>query len=90
VYSLWPAQSALIEEDKTRIFMQTFSVGLRCTMTAKPVTNIQSIALRTIRLEAEAIAALEEMVGAEFEKAILSISNAKGRLVISGIEKVRL
>lgn len=67
--------------------MQTFSVGLRFNMTAKPVTDIRSIALRTIRLEAEAIAGLAEMIGEEFEKAILSIINAKGRLVISGIGK---
>jgi arabinose-5-phosphate isomerase len=67
--------------------MQTFSVGLRLNMTAIPVTDIKSIALRTIRLEAEAIAGLQEMVDDEFEKAILSISNAKGRLVISGIGK---
>jgi arabinose-5-phosphate isomerase len=56
-------------------------------MTAKPVTDIKSIALRTIRLEADAIAGLQEMVDDQFEKAILSISNAKGRFVISGIGK---
>jgi arabinose-5-phosphate isomerase len=67
--------------------MQTFSVGLRLIMTALPVTDIKSIALRTIRLEAEAIAGLESMINEEFEKAILSISKTKGRLVISGIGK---
>ena len=56
-------------------------------MTATPVTDIKSIAIRTIRLEAEAIAGLQQMIDDEFEKAILSISNAKGRLVISGIGK---
>ena len=56
-------------------------------MTAIPVTDIKSIALRTIRLEAEAIAGLQGMIGEEFEKPILSILNAKGRLVISGIGK---
>jgi arabinose-5-phosphate isomerase len=56
-------------------------------MTAKPVTDIKSIALRTIKLEADAIAGLQEMVDDQFEKAILSISNAKGRVVISGIGK---
>lgn len=56
-------------------------------MTAKTVTDIKSIALRTIRLEAEAIAGLQEMVDDQFEKAIVSIANSKGRLVISGIGK---
>jgi arabinose-5-phosphate isomerase len=67
--------------------MQTFSVGLPLIMTASPVTDIKSIALRTIRLEAQAIAGLENMVNDGFEKAISSISLAKGRLVISGIGK---
>lgn len=67
--------------------MRTFSVGLRLIMTALPVTDIKSIALRTIRLEAEAIAGLEAMVNEEFERAITSITKAKGRVVISGIGK---
>ncbi|MGZ5134528.1 MAG: KpsF/GutQ family sugar-phosphate isomerase [Flavitalea sp.] len=67
--------------------MQTFSVGLRLIMTALPVTDIKSVALRTIRLESEAIAGLEEMIDDDFEKAIMSISKSKGRLVISGIGK---
>ena len=67
--------------------MQTFSVGLRLIMTALPVTDIKSVALRTIRLESEAIAGLEEMIDDDFEKAIVSISKSKGRLVISGIGK---
>ena len=56
-------------------------------MTALPVTDIRSIALRTIRLEAEAIAGLQNMINDEFEKAIVSITQSKGRLVISGIGK---
>jgi arabinose-5-phosphate isomerase len=56
-------------------------------MTASPVKDIKSIALRTIRLEAEAIAGLEKMVNDEFHKAVLSIAQSKGRLVISGIGK---
>jgi len=67
--------------------MLTFSVGLRLIMTALPVTDIKSIALRTIRLEAEAIAGLQDMVDDNFEKAIHAISKGKGRLVISGIGK---
>ena len=67
--------------------MQTFSVGLRLIMTAIPVRDIKSVALRTIRLEADAIAGLEEMIDDDFEKAIVAISKAKGRVVISGIGK---
>jgi arabinose-5-phosphate isomerase len=67
--------------------VQTFSVGLRLIMTALPVKDIKSVALRTIRLEAEAIAGLEQMIDDDFEKAIVSISKSKGRLVISGIGK---
>ena len=37
-------------------------------MTAIPVANIRSVALRTIRLEAEAIAGLEALVDDQFEK----------------------
>src|SRR5215210_380210 len=67
--------------------MQTFSVGLRLIMTALPVTDIKSIALRTIRLESEAIAGLQAMINEDFEKAITAISTTKGRIVISGIGK---
>lgn len=67
--------------------MRTFLVGLRLIMTALPVADIKSIALRTIRLEAQAIAGLEAMVNEEFERAIISISKTKGRVVISGIGK---
>ena len=49
--------------------------------------DIKSAALRTIRLEAEAIDALQHMVDDNFEKAIHAIHNTKGRLVISGIGK---
>lgn len=52
--------------------------------------DIKSAALRTIRLEAEAIAALEAMVDDHFEKAIRAITDMKGRLVISGIGKSAL
>ena len=67
--------------------MQTFYVGLRLIMTVIPVIDIKSVGLRTIRLEAEAIASLEGMVDEGFEKAVLAISNGNGRLVISGIGK---
>ena len=50
-------------------------------------TDIRTVALKTIRLEANAIASLENLIDEGFEKAIAAISNSKGRLVISGIGK---
>jgi arabinose-5-phosphate isomerase len=52
--------------------------------------DIKSAALRTIRLEADAIAALEAMVDDDFEKAVRAVADMKGRLVISGIGKSAL
>lgn len=49
--------------------------------------DIKASAQKTIRLEAEAIAALEEGINDEFVKAVEAIGNTKGRLVISGIGK---
>jgi arabinose-5-phosphate isomerase len=49
--------------------------------------DIRSVAIKTIRLEAGAIASLEKLVDDGFEKAIGAIKNTKGRLVISGIGK---
>ncbi|MGE5106521.1 MAG: KpsF/GutQ family sugar-phosphate isomerase [Sphingobacteriales bacterium] len=50
-------------------------------------TDINSIAKKTIALEAAAIASLDKLVDENFEKAINAILNSKGRLVISGIGK---
>lgn len=49
--------------------------------------SIKEVGVRTIRLEAEAISSLSEMINEEFEKAVETILNTKGRLVISGIGK---
>jgi arabinose-5-phosphate isomerase len=49
--------------------------------------NIKQAGLRTIRLEAEAINAMQHLVDDEFEKAVRTISDSTGRLVISGIGK---
>jgi arabinose-5-phosphate isomerase len=49
--------------------------------------SIKETALRTIRLEAEAISGLEAFVNADFEKALEAISACRGRVVISGIGK---
>ena len=56
-------------------------------MNTVPATDIRSVAIRTIRLEAEAIAALEPMIDEGFEKAVNAIAENKGRLVVSGIGK---
>lgn len=49
--------------------------------------DVRSVAIKTIRLEAGAIASLEKLVDEGFEKSIEAIRNTKGRLVISGIGK---
>lgn len=49
--------------------------------------NIKQAGLRTVRLEAEAIKALEPLIDDAFERAVKVISDCSGRLVISGIGK---
>lgn len=49
--------------------------------------TIQSIGLRTIQSEADAIAQLNAFINEDFVKAIHAIRNCKGRTVISGIGK---
>lgn len=44
-------------------------------------------AKEVIRLEAEAVAALENRIGLEFKKAVDIILNSKGRVIVSGIGK---
>lgn len=50
-------------------------------------TTLQAIAIKTIELEAQSIKGLKKFINADFEKAVNTISNSKGRLVISGIGK---
>jgi arabinose-5-phosphate isomerase len=50
-------------------------------------TPIKQIALKTIELESQSISGLAQFINDDFEKAINSIANGKGRLVISGIGK---
>ena len=57
------------------------------TMSAVSATDIKQVAIRTIRQESEAIAGLEAMINADFEKSVKAILDTKGRLVISGIGK---
>ena len=49
--------------------------------------SIKEAALRTIRLETNAIASLEASINEGFERAVQAIADCKGRVVISGIGK---
>ena len=49
--------------------------------------DIRAVAIRTIRLEAEAIAGLESFIDEGFEKTVSELIENKGRLVVSGIGK---
>src|SRR5687767_13835520 len=49
--------------------------------------SLKQTALRTIDLESQSISGLAQFINADFERAINTIANAKGRVVISGIGK---
>ena len=49
--------------------------------------NIKESAKRTLKLEAQAVAGLVKLIDAHFEKLILEILRAKGRIVVTGIGK---
>jgi arabinose-5-phosphate isomerase len=59
-------------------------------MSTLSAIDIKSVALRTIGLEAEAIASLQTMVNDDFEHAVKAIYETKGRVIISGIGKSAL
>jgi arabinose-5-phosphate isomerase len=59
-------------------------------MSTLSAIDIKAVALRTIGLEAEAIASLQTMVNDDFERAVKAIYETKGRVVISGIGKSAL
>lgn len=50
-------------------------------------SNIISLALRTVQMEAEAISGLEAFINEDFVRALNCVHACKGRLVISGIGK---
>ncbi|HEY1870317.1 MAG TPA: KpsF/GutQ family sugar-phosphate isomerase [Chitinophagaceae bacterium] len=50
-------------------------------------SSIQQIALRTIQMEVESMQELTAFINDDFERAIKTISDCRGRLVISGIGK---
>ena len=49
--------------------------------------SVKQIALRTIDLEARSIDGLSAFVNEDFENAVKSIAESKGRVVVSGIGK---
>lgn len=49
--------------------------------------QIAGIALRTLQIEADSIAALKHAVDADFINAVLAIYNTRGRVILSGIGK---
>jgi len=49
--------------------------------------SIRQAALRTIEMEAQSIQGLTAFINEDFERAIYTIANSKGRLVISGVGK---
>ena len=51
------------------------------------ILTIKESAARTINMEADAIKQLGNLLDEQFEKAILALSNSKGRIIISGIGK---
>ena len=56
-------------------------------MKSVTLPDIKQTGLRTIKLEAEAIRDLQNMVNDDFERAVKTIATCRGRLVISGIGK---
>jgi arabinose-5-phosphate isomerase len=56
-------------------------------MTLTTLPDIKLTGIRTIQLEAAAIAGLQQMINDDFEKAVKTIAANKGRLVVSGIGK---
>jgi arabinose-5-phosphate isomerase len=59
-------------------------------MSTVSAIDIKSVALRTIRLEADAITGLQAMVNNDFERAVKALHETRGRLVVSGIGKSAL
>ena len=49
--------------------------------------DIQSVAKRVIKIEAEAVSLIGERINAQFESAVQSILQCSGRLIVSGMGK---
>jgi len=59
----------------------------RAGLTGWPMSEILDIAREAIRIEAEAVAALEPRVDADFERAVNLLFECRGRVIVSGIGK---
>jgi arabinose-5-phosphate isomerase len=64
-----------------------FKVGLLFFMTTFNHINAQEVALRTIRLEAQAVQDAADLLTEDFNKIVAVVLEAKGRLIVSGIGK---
>lgn len=64
-----------------------FPVSLPVKMEPGILADIKQVGLRTIRLESEAISGLQQLIDDGFEKAVRTISESTGRVVVSGIGK---
>lgn len=56
-------------------------------MTANPSNTFSSSALRTISIEAEAVSALANHIGADFEQACRLLLACQGRVIVTGMGK---
>ena len=56
-------------------------------MAGQSATNHAASAMRTIRMESEAVAALEGRIGDAFERACESLLGIKGRVIVTGMGK---
>ncbi len=57
------------------------------TDTTPPATALAEIGRRTVRLECEAMAQLEQRIGADFERACELMLDCAGRVIVTGIGK---
>ncbi len=56
-------------------------------MTGDSAFNYTASAQRTIRMEADAVAALEQRIGADFERAVELLLQTRGRVIVTGMGK---
>jgi arabinose-5-phosphate isomerase len=54
---------------------------------ASPRRDMLSLAREVVRIEAEAVAALEKRLGPEFETAVETLASARGKVIVSGVGK---
>jgi arabinose-5-phosphate isomerase len=59
----------------------------RLHLQAMLAKDIKAVALKTLELEAQSVAGLQQFIDQDFEKAIEAVHHCSGRLVVSGIGK---